>query len=132
MCSFFMLTHGQNSISYTYDNAGNQIKRNVIMLDKRVAVKTEEVKPIEQGDLGEKILIYPNPTKGEITIDTSGFDEFKEGNVSIIDMQGKTILKEKMISNDTYLNISSNPSGTYIMTINIDGKRHQWKIIKID
>ena len=133
MCSFCALTQGQNKIEYRYDGAGNQIKRAVIYMMKRaVAEPEEEIKPIEKGDMGEKIQIYPNPTKGEITVGMSGFEEFENANVTIVDIQGRVILKERLLADDTYLNISSSPGGTYVMTIDVDGKQHQWKIIKID
>jgi len=63
------------------------------------------------------ILVYPNPTKGELHINTS--EKYK---VRIYDFAGR------LISNK--LNLSGRSSGLYIVEIIIDNKEYFKKVIK--
>ena len=66
----------------------------------------------------EKITLYPNPAKGEVTV---GFplDYTGQKNLSIYDVQGKLILTKQFETNFNYekINISSLSSGYYIVQL---------------
>jgi len=67
--------------------------------------------------------IYPNPTKGEITIKT----DKKIKSSTIVDFSGKSVLK----TDSKKVNMSSLPKGTYLMNIEFeDGSMSTEKIIK--
>ncbi|WP_419489328.1 choice-of-anchor J domain-containing protein [Chryseobacterium bernardetii] len=68
-------------------------------------------------------VIYPNPTKGEITIKTDN----KIKSVSVIDLSGKMLNKTESATTD----ISSLPKGAYLMKVEFaDGTSATEKIIK--
>ena len=68
------------------------------------------------------IIIYPNPVKDIITIDTRLNIE-----IELYNMTGMLILKEKNINR---IDISNHPSGIYNIIITHEDKRFINKIIK--
>ena len=75
------------------------------------------------------MLIFPNPTNLSFTI---SFTETQESikQVCIFDMQGKIMLKQENLSDNT-VNISNLPSGTYIVqVISKSGKNYASKFVK--
>lgn len=115
---------GQNKVHFIYDDAGNRTKKEIIISETRSAeIFTEELAQRE-------IKIYPNPTQGQLKIEISDLGDDEEVNLTIYNVQGKKILSEKTSENYTIMDISSNPSGVYILQINIKGEISTWKIIK--
>ncbi|MFR9242034.1 MAG: T9SS type A sorting domain-containing protein [Clostridium baratii] len=100
------------------------------MAKQQVSEYSEKTKPIQKQISEGTIIIYPNPTKGQISVEINGFKSSMEGSLNIYDMQGKLILKESITTTHKNLDISSSPDGIYIMTIIIDEDKHQWKIVK--
>jgi hypothetical protein len=68
------------------------------------------------------IVVYPNPTKDVITIETR-----LEIEVELYDIMGKVVISE---SNTKRLDLSKLPNGIYNMTILYNGVRFSKKVIK--
>lgn len=69
------------------------------------------------------VSVYPNPTKGEITIKT----DKKIKSTSVFDMTGKSLLQ----NDSEKANISALPKGIYLVKINFaDGSTSTRKVIK--
>jgi len=86
--------------------------------------------PLSVSDKGlEKdiIEIYPNPTSGKLKINSKII--YQEMNISIFTITGKNILRNK---DQTEIDISHLPIGTYFVLINIDGNIKAEKILKIE
>jgi len=75
------------------------------------------------------IAIFPNPTKGVFRIQLS---QGTINAVEIKDIQGITVFKEDNLSeNETVVDFSAQPSGTYLVTITLPDKyARTFKIIK--
>lgn len=122
-------------IIYTYDAAGNRIERDVITLRSRTVSTDEEETPLpfEDNVAKYKILIYPNPTKGQLRVDISS-DNFDEntisGELSVFNLKGQLVVKEKIRAARTDIDLFNSPSGIYIMRININSETSSWKVIK--
>lgn len=74
--------------------------------------------------------LYPNPSNGLLNLqfDKSSFDDFE---YEIYDNNAQLIKKEKIVSNQTIIDLSANPAGTYFVRItknSIDAKI--FKIVK--
>lgn len=119
---------GQNKLKYTYDAAGNRIKKEILLTSTR----SEEVSTTVFTEEFSKnvVKIYPNPTQGQLAVEISDAEKAKSANLTIFNLQGKIVTKAIVISNITNLDISSEPSGVYILQINIDGTLSSWRIIK--
>lgn len=120
-------TMNAQKIQYVYDNAGNRVKREIVLTksaaETQPAVFTEELAK-------RTIKIYPNPTEGQLKVEVPAFEESNSVNLTIVNMQGQVVLRKKMNSVVADLDISSKPNGIYILQINIDGENSSWKIIK--
>lgn len=118
-------------VSYEYDNAGNRTYRKIITLTKSAVVTNDTLpKPVTEMLDNLEVNIYPNPTKGQLNVAVSGLADNESGTISIYNTQGQLILKENASSSLTELNISEQPTGTYIMKIIVGRKGSTWKIIK--
>ncbi|WP_080778846.1 T9SS type A sorting domain-containing protein [Chryseobacterium phocaeense] len=74
----------------------------------------------------ESVSVYPNPTKGDIRIDS----EFKMNSVEIYDTQGRLIRKENHNSGHIKIDIHSEASGVYYLKINTEKGVLTRKVIK--
>jgi len=83
-----------------------------------------------------QITIYPNPTKGELSVESG---ELRVDNVEIFDIMGRKQKAEGRRQNETLnsqvsnlisIDISYLPTGTYIMRITAGDEATSWKIIK--
>ena len=68
------------------------------------------------------IVIYPNPTKDVMTIETR-----LEIEVELYDMMGRAVIKER---NTKRIDLSNLPNGLYNMSILYNGTRYSKKVIK--
>jgi Secretion system C-terminal sorting domain len=71
---------------------------------------------------------FPNPATDKITIETSG--ETKEGNLSIVNIQGQELITRQLSENKTVIDISTLPNGVYFMRVTNDKTVEVGKIIK--
>lgn len=125
---FITITIKGQSITYTYDKAGNQTNRTAL-LSLNANQATTEIESLNNTLFENTIHVYPNPTKGDLFLEFSDQIE-KSGEVSIKDISGRTIFRENITQSKIYFNLSSYSSGIYILSINIDGKSINQKIVK--
>ena len=75
------LGFSQSKIVFTYDSAGNQVTRNFckdgdcgtaareeVAEVAKAAEEVEEKEQLENNDFDKSIAVFPNPTKGQLTI----------------------------------------------------------------
>lgn len=72
--------------------------------------------------------VYPNPTKGNLVVNIQS--TFKQGDIKLIDITGRTIIHKSNISNTYTLDLSDLRVGMYLLQINLDGKVYTEKINK--
>jgi hypothetical protein len=146
---FCLVAYGQtvDYIEFTYDYAGNRTERHVIYLrepDDSVAQEIEypvknAVNTNQTGNenviykelLGEQeICIFPNPTKGEITVEITNLQQTAPEKLEVFSLAGESVFSENMLQNKTVVDLSKLPPGTYVLKILLDTKLSTWKIIK--
>ena len=76
----------------------------------------------------DDILVYPNPTTGEIIIKMN--NEVNHGEVRVINGLGITVRTEKINSAITCVNLSELTNGMYYLVITTEEKTVSWKIVK--
>ena len=76
------------------------------------------------------ITIYPNPTRGLLTVKFTNMPQDAVSNITLFDMQGKIIKQQRSLSDENRLDISAQPTGTYIMQISVGDEVVSWKIVK--
>lgn len=118
---------GQN-IRYTYDAAGNRVKREIVLYfsaPKKVAdTNYEEM-------LSEKdVKIYPNSEEGTIRVVIDGLTDTDEYSIQVFDIAGHVVTAPMSADQPILIDISSAPMGVYILAININGVLSSWKVTK--
>ena len=151
LCGIFISSSvkSQHKIEFSYDNSGNMTERKVINL-KSLQQPTEEDnlsnnksedkentndnptdKNVYQDLIDDKnIKIYPNPTRGELIVDISNYTGNTNDRIDIYDLRGTLKKRVSPVKSSNTIYITSYPSGTYIMVIQVNGVSVQWKIIK--
>lgn len=126
LSTIFCSSFGQN-VSYAYDEAGNRVKREIVLQTRAAEESTNESYSEMLND--RDIRIYPNPTKGQLTVEVTG-----EGTCQfdIYNISGQQVLTTQSSSIRVSLDISSQPNGLYILRITTGEGGHStaWKIIK--
>ena len=116
---------------YTYDNAGNRIRRSVLVLKENTEKSVNDSVMVIEELLSQefKILSYPNPTKGNIRFEIED-NKIEMGEYMLLDMSGR--LMERGICNkySMILDMSGYVSGMYLFQFYIGDKKHSYKIIK--
>ncbi|MFN8208937.1 MAG: T9SS type A sorting domain-containing protein [Bacteroidales bacterium] len=142
--SLFLLMHGgtvfsQTAIAYDYDANGNRISRHIVYLksgsvvpaDTAPKYEKEAEKEIQQEQLGELTLrIYPNPTHGEVVVETTGKDPQIQIVCYLFTSSGMLLVEKKQSSDIFPIDLSGYSNGMYILKIKIGEKVSEWKIIK--
>ena len=118
---------------YEYDASGNRTQREFIQL-KSAAVPGGESLSKEQQILedtmdGYGIKIFPNPTKGMITVSISGLEK-EPARVLVFSPQGRLIADKKFTGPENTVDLSAQPAGMYLMKIIVGELSTDWKIVK--
>jgi len=120
------------AVTYGYDASGNRISRVIT-----ITMKSSNGEPVEEEKVYNEVLkdftvnIYPNPTRGELTVDIAQLPEGKTASLRLYSLQGKLILQRTGLHGGSeHLNIGNQPPGIYVMKIATKDSFTEWKIIK--
>ena len=122
----------QTTVEFTYDNSGNRINRQVIVLKSaRIASAGEDNQEQEvfEAMLDEReVQIYPNPTKGLLTIELGNLQQ-QDASIRVYSSGGQLTV-QKPVTSYNQVNLSGCPPGFYILAISSGQEKKEWKIIK--
>lgn len=126
-------TLGQElSYTYDYDAAGNRIGTTVLIIDfGRGGSALEDTAPTPLTDLrpdGEPILVYPNPTRGTVTIERQ--DGRTIGDYHLTDAAGRTLKRGTRGEKQMTLDLSGLGNGVYLFEFSAELNTIHYKIIK--
>ena len=86
-------------------------------------VPVQDIMAVSPGDF----IIYPNPFKGQTTLELNSNIHFKDISVAVFDSYGRLIFNEPVSPDDTgftqNLNLKSWPAGMYYIQVFADGKK---------
>ena len=122
-------------ISYAYDLAGNRISRKLVYLDSNPThvkqVFSDSIPEPSEEKLGNRIIkLYPNPTKGVLAVEIRGGNPDEGIRMILYSSQG-TMLQDKTYEPEiTTIEMSSYPTGWYILRVIAGDKKTEYKIIK--
>lgn len=124
-----LIAFSQSKLHYSYDNAGNRVKREIVVRTKSLPDGSDPEYYSEM--LSDKdIRIYPNPTEGHLKVEIAGWETADQGSLQLYNAVGQLVLNQRVGSSFTELDISSRGNGLYILHITLNGKETSWKIIK--
>lgn len=122
--------NAEDVIEFTYDLSGNRIRKEILLTTTRSVESLEEPQQFLDEVADQTIIIYPNPTRGQLMVEIANQSDIISGSLTILSLNGKMILNKAVNQNQINLDISNEPAGTYVLHININGKTSTWKIIK--
>lgn len=97
----------------------------------RMNLGTLPVNTINHDVFDGKLLIYPNPTNGIFNLELSGVDN-DQYSITVKDLLGKQVYKSDQEINNIFIDkidLSSNPRGVYLITIENSNSSISSKII---
>lgn len=116
-----------NSIKFSYDLAGNQIRRGFIYLASRHSKPKDETKSggrkLIRDDLYKDISYYPNPVKSELYIEWINQVGKTMSSMELYNLNGNQVAVKKNMNtiNDTTIDFSEYPDGIYTLILNYAG-----------
>ena len=129
----YIISYSQ-TINYGYDSSGNRTDRYIGLKSTRNAdnkVDEEQDQKSFRDQLGDiEIKIYPNPSKGELTIEIVNLPKDPVGWIGVYDTTGKLIFKQSELVYRNVVNISSSDNGMYMLRIVVGDDISEWKILK--
>ena len=129
-----VVTFVQGKIGYSYDAAGNRVKREIVMSVPKAMTRQQnfasENKSFSDMISDHSIKIYPNPTEGNLRISIPGLKDTDVCFLDVYTIQGMRILTENVTTDNTDINISNQSAGVYLLKITINNTSTTWKIIK--
>ena len=114
-------------LQYVYDASGNRIKRTIIPSSKSpMAINGAVTDSIENFS----IIATPNPTTGLVNVELSGYECESELPLGLYSLDGGCMLQSH-IFNSLQLDLTSLPSGWYIIRIHVGEIIKSVKILKM-
>lgn len=117
-------------IYFEYDASGNRISR-VIPISNRTLMTYEEPEEIIEEQVAKRDVKIYSSIKDQITVELSSLDGIKNGTIQIMSFPlGNQITTRRIQNSHENIDLSSQPSGIYILTIDIDGEKTSHKLMK--
>lgn len=127
-------SYAQGKIAFSYDAAGNRIKREIVMPASRTMARQQTYLGDEQvfSDIldGHSVKIQPNSSEGILRIYLSGLKNTDKCSYGFYNLQGMQVARGNVATEKTEVNIGSLPSGVYLLKITINNNSVTWKITK--
>ena len=124
----------QTTYEYGSDNAGNRVLRQVVELRHTLTnnnTNSDSAAVPQNATLGSmQISIMPNPTEGNLQINISNLPEQAQGSITVWDLNSKEIYRQQTVYATNKIDLSQNPKGIYLMQIQVNGKKSEWKVVK--
>ena len=130
MLAMNLSSMAQQRITYAYDDAGNRIKREIVLSRGKYASKKTIPDASYYDSVGyQKIKISPSPS-GIIDVSFLHMKPSDSGCIEVYSVGGEEIFRQDISSDKTEVDISGQPRGIYILRIIVNDKPTTWKITK--
>lgn len=138
---YSFISQAQDRITFSYDNAGNQIQRLLCIncsSSKMIDEKVKEITALEENDLlkfSEQDLIsyYPNPVKEELYLKWELIEGNAVSSIQVYGLNGQVLQSFSNLSKKNNQNIAfqSYPTGMYaVILFYKNGEQKSIKIVK--
>jgi len=121
-------------ITYAYDASGNRVSR-VISFYKSSTKSSDSITNNKDkaytDQLGKlKIMLYPNPTKGLLTIEVTNLPDNTKGAITIADASGKLLQESTSLKSTNTIDLSNQSPGMYFLRIRAGDEVTEWKVLR--
>lgn len=124
------LLQAQDKITFAYDNAGNQVLREIcVNCNARTSAKT--IKELKKEDLQEidQISYYPNPVSEELYINWKLITDKKVQSIKLVSISGKILGTYSPKTDTMVIGFQNLPQGLYL--IHLIYNTSEEKVLKI-
>lgn len=123
---------GQNKVSFTYDEAGNRIRRDAIVPIAKSSLKEDLGREVTyEGSIGGKhVSVSTKESGNNIDVEVLGISNRDKGTISVYTSSGIMIATKSIAGTTTGVDLASNPDGLYIISITINRDKNAIKIVK--
>lgn len=131
--SVFCLISFADRIVYSYDSSGNRTLRQKYIPTRGTVEQSENES--DSDSLSEEltpnsIKIYPNPTDGIFSVEIIGMQSPEDASITIYNMTGVIVYYNDQLKTTNEIDLTSCPSGIYLLITKVDGKTGSWKVLK--
>jgi hypothetical protein len=123
----------QQVYCFGYDSNGNRTDRTICLpqqLKSTSQMDSSENKAYSEVLNNLEITLYPNPTKGEITVVLKNFEGQPSSSITVYEYSGRILQTYNNIQESNVINLSELPRATYILRITAGERNTEWKVIK--
>lgn len=131
--------HAQPKIKFSYDAAGNRVKRELVPM---LTGGNNEERNLSTGETvtlsTDQIRVWPNPAEYYLNIEVISSDE--EGTEKpdqqqmtgeLFDLNGRLVQRAELHTNPAVMQMEGLPAGTYFLYVRKGGKYLKWTVQKI-
>lgn len=120
----------QLSTSFTYDAAGNRIRRKVeLMHFDHDSLPGTIIWSVGDEINGKTVVLTPNPSEGELKVDIIGYEQTDNCAVGIYDINGQIRTARAIQSATTEIEYSRQQNQPDIIYVKMNGESAAWRII---
>jgi hypothetical protein len=126
----YSLTLFGQEVQFTYDSCGNRTMQEIIQLrewdpgDNDVGVE----EAMTEQEL--RIQLTPNPTRGTVELQLENHDKIIPWQLKIYSLTADLVYIDEQNVSMHRIDLTELQSGTYLVTVTINGIRKTWKLIK--
>lgn len=124
-----LLLNAQNRVKFAYDQAGNRVKREIVITRAHSPQKSTSKDKSYYDNIGEHTvkISYNN---GVIKVMALQMLSTDEGDIAVYSINGSKVFNSTFSSAETLVDISDKPQGVYILKVTINGVDSTWKVTK--
>ncbi len=132
-------TLSAQTVQFGYDESGNRISREIVLMKTTNAplnpddpnANGREIVAIHEVEIGDvQVQISPNPNGGQFKVTLQGINEVTDAKLYLHSENGQLIVEKEQLKAVNDIDVRHSQTGTYILTLIINGKRESWKVIK--
>ena len=121
----------QNAVSFTYDASGNMtVRAKVVVRSKAPAHAGLQTMPDDGLLGGQRVSVGPRNGGTELLVEVCGLSADDDCILSVCNLSGQQYASMKACDSQTVIDLSSYRTGVYVLTVQLNGGRKSWKIIK--
>ena len=123
------LTSSAQSITYSYDAAGNRVSRGVTVSRMRKQEK-KTLNLADGNNLEGKVRLTGDSRTGSVTVEIIGHRTGDRCEVSLYALSGENLLQLQPSEPSVTFSLGAYPDGIYIVSVTLNGESEAWKITK--
>lgn len=116
----------QTPIAFSYDAAGNRVSSQIYIQRGDSLSQDADTQRVTDW----QVTVYPNPTHGHLVVKILNWTEDVPCTISLYTLTGGEVMKTKVVSESTDVDMTYYADGIYILQVRIGDESKSWKIIK--